>query len=116
LNKITANRLLGNGECDISSSSPVCICSPQFFGSECSESLIAVSPYDGQPESGVFHLNSSAIAFSVGYLAAIFVGAAILIVGTVITAYHMKRSKYEKLLQSQLSGTKESSSVSLEEK
>jgi hypothetical protein len=66
-----------------------------------------VSPYDDQPESGVFHVNSSAIAFSIGFLAAIFVGVAVVIVASVIVSYHFKRRKYERLLQSQLSGPKD---------
>lgn len=104
----------GNGQCDSTSSSPVCICDAQFFGSDCSQYLKAVSPYENQPESGVFHVDSSQI-FPVGYLAAIFVGAAIVVVSGVIVAYTLKRRRYERLLQSQLSSGNSKSSVSLEE-
>jgi mannitol-specific phosphotransferase system IIBC component len=106
--------LLGNGDCDTSSATPTCICSAQYFGAECKESLTSV-PVDAQAENpgGVFAVDSS-ISFPIGYLAAIFVGVAIAAVVSVIVAYHIRSTKYRRLLQSQLSGSSKSN-ISLDE-
>ena len=104
----------GNGNCDTTSTTPTCICAPQFFGSDCKESLASVKPASNEPErGGVFTVNSS-MSFPIGYLAAIFVGAAIVVVAAVIAVYQMRRNKYSRLLSSQLSGTK-SATDSMEE-